>query len=146
MITRPLDLASRLRPEPRNLDWLFFVNAGLLVLFFSLFGSKFILAPAVGVDFRLPEIAGAATDAVAPTHTITVTASGQIFAGGSKTIDGLALWFAAEARATRAPVLLIIADQGVQLSLQSRIMSLARENGFVDIRLAAREPAGRGSP
>ena len=32
MITRPLDLASKLRPEPRNFDWLFFVNAGLLSL------------------------------------------------------------------------------------------------------------------
>ena len=31
MITRPLDLASKMRPEPRNFDWLFYVNAGLLV-------------------------------------------------------------------------------------------------------------------
>ena len=48
MITRPLDLASKLRPEPRNFDWLFFVNAGLLVLFFVLFGSRFVLAPGEG--------------------------------------------------------------------------------------------------
>ena len=32
MITRPLDIAAKLRPEPRNFDFLFFVNGGLLVL------------------------------------------------------------------------------------------------------------------
>ena len=32
MITRPLDLASRLRPEPRSFDWLFYVNGGVIVL------------------------------------------------------------------------------------------------------------------
>ena len=32
MLSRPLDLASRLRPEPRNFDWLFIVNGGLIAL------------------------------------------------------------------------------------------------------------------
>ena len=59
MLTRPLELASRLRPAPRGLAWPFLVNAGLLVLFFSLFGSRFVLAPGLGVDFRLPTVAGA---------------------------------------------------------------------------------------
>ena len=31
MITRPLDLASRLRPAPRTFDFWFFVNIGLIV-------------------------------------------------------------------------------------------------------------------
>ena len=35
VITHPLDLASRLRPPPRNFDALFLVNGALLVLFFS---------------------------------------------------------------------------------------------------------------
>ena len=78
MITRPLDLASRLRPEPRNFDWLFFVNGGLIVLFFTLFGSRFVLAPGVAV---LPAIAGANAGARATTHQISVVSANQIFAG-----------------------------------------------------------------
>ena len=69
MITRPLDLASKLRPPPRNLDMLFLVNGGLLVLFFMLFGSRFVLSPGLGVDFRLPVMAGALANATATTST-----------------------------------------------------------------------------
>ena len=72
MITRPLDLASRLRPPPRNFDAWFYVNAGLLVLFFYWFGSRFILAPGLGVNFQLPRIAGARAGAAPATHHITV--------------------------------------------------------------------------
>jgi biopolymer transport protein ExbD len=32
MITRPLDLASKLRPEPRNFDFLFLINGGLILI------------------------------------------------------------------------------------------------------------------
>ena len=55
MITRPLDLASKLRPEPRSLDALFYVNVGVLALFFTMLGSRFVLAPGLGVDFQLPK-------------------------------------------------------------------------------------------
>ena len=56
MITRPLDLASKLRTEQRSLDALFWVNVGILVLFFTLFGSRFVLAAGLGVNFSLPEM------------------------------------------------------------------------------------------
>lgn len=147
MITRPLDLAAKLRPEPRNFDGLFLVNCGLLVLFFSLFGSKFVLAPSVGVDFRLPEIAGANADAVAPTHTITVTAAGQILAGGGNlSMDGLADWLAREAKSTRAPRLLVLADERTTLALEMQIASLAKTRGFDVVQVAARDTGKRGSP
>ena len=58
MITRPLDLASRLRPPPRNFDVFFYVNLGLMVLAFTVLGSRFVLAPGFGVDFQLPEMQG----------------------------------------------------------------------------------------
>src|SRR5207248_1917121 len=64
MITRPLDLAAKLRPEPRNFDFLFLVNGGLLVLFFLLFESRFVLAPGLGLDLHLPEVPGARSGAV----------------------------------------------------------------------------------
>ena len=59
MITRPLDLAAKLRPEPRRFDALFYVNVGVLALFFLVFGSRFVLAPGLGLDFKLPEMPAA---------------------------------------------------------------------------------------
>ena len=53
MITRPLDLAAKMRAEPRSFDALFYVNVGVLALFFLVFGSRFVLAPGLGVDFKL---------------------------------------------------------------------------------------------
>ena len=35
MITRPLDLALELQPEPRSFDALFYINVGLVGLFFT---------------------------------------------------------------------------------------------------------------
>jgi len=79
MITRPLDLSSRLRAVPRSFDALFWVNVGALVLFFGLFGSRFVLAPGLGVDFYLPELGGAKGGSVRTTHVISMVRSGLIF-------------------------------------------------------------------
>ena len=84
MITRPLDLASKLRPEPRNFDFLFLINAGLIVLFFDLFGSRFVLAPGLTEDFRLPTMPGVREGAVATTHTISLRRGGLILINGGK--------------------------------------------------------------
>src|SRR6476620_1297046 len=101
MITRPLDLASKLRPEPRSMDAVFFVNAGLLVLFFSLFGSRFVLAPGLGLDFRLPTAVGARANARIATHMINVISSGQIFTSdGSRTKEQFTVWLNAQAKST----------------------------------------------
>src|SRR5688572_17335056 len=106
MITRPLDLASRMRPEPRNFDWLFYVNGLALCLFFALFGSPFVLAPGLGVEFGLPVAEGANANAKRITHAVTVEASGQILTPiGNLTIDKVPAWLAAEAKTTKAPVL-----------------------------------------
>ena len=64
MITRPLELETRLSPPPRDLDFVAWVNVGVIVLFFSLLGSSFVLPPGqlFGVDGQnamvLPHIAG----------------------------------------------------------------------------------------
>ena len=84
MITRPLDLASRLRSAPRNFDALFYVNVGALALFFAMFGSRFVLAPGLGLDFRMPVLAGAMAGAATTQRVVSVLPSGQIFAA-----DGL---------------------------------------------------------
>lgn len=140
MITRPLDLASRLRPEPRNFDWLFFVNGGLIVLFFSLFGSRFVLAPGVAV---LPAIAGANANARATTHQISVVSANQIFAGdGWRDLKQLDEWMRIQPRISAEPVLLVQVNLGVDFDVVARIFSLANAAGF-DVQIAAVEPVKR---
>jgi biopolymer transport protein ExbD len=143
MITRPLELATRLRPEPRNFDALFFLNAILLVVFFALFGSPFVLAPGLGVDFRLPTIAGANANAKAPTHVINVLATGQILTShGVRKIEDIDSYFVDQAKRTKEPLLLVRGDAAVPTSVLGMISSAAKRAGFVDVLWAAGEPSG----
>jgi biopolymer transport protein ExbD len=138
MITRPLDLASRLRPEPRNFDWLFYVNGVALVFYFTLFGSPFVLAPGLSVEFRLPVAAGAIANAKPTTHFITVLATGQILTShGPLKIEQVESWLAEQAKTTKAPVLLVRGDLGVTMSVFGLISGAARRVGFVDVTWAA---------
>ncbi len=131
MITRPLDLAARLRPPPRNFDGLFLVNAGLLVLFFALFGSRFVLAPGLGVDFRLPQVSGANANARPPTHVISVINSGQIFTtDGLRKMSELGAWLKAQATKTESPLLLVRAGDDVPMAVLVEIASAAHGAGF----------------
>jgi biopolymer transport protein ExbD len=141
MITRPLELASKLRPEPRYFDWIFFINAGLVVLFFSLFGSRFVLAPGIGVEFLLPQVAGADANARPATHYVTVVNAGQIFAGdGLRNREQLRAWLTAEAKKEKQPSLLVQANQSVSVSIALDIAGLAKEAGF-EVRVAAIDAA-----
>jgi len=144
MITRPLDLASKLPPKPRNFDYLFLVNCGLIVLFFGVFGSRFVLAPGLGLDFRLPEMAGARAGAATTTHVISVPRSGLYFADGAMNLAQLRLWLEAQSKSTPEPVLLIRADVGVPLADLTEVAAVARAAGFVRVIVAA-EDTGTGT-
>ncbi len=141
MITRPLDLTSKLRPEPRSFDFLFFVNVGLIVLFFDLLGSRFVLAPGLGVEFQMPEMTGAVAAASATDRYISVLPSGQIFADGLLSMDQLRDWLKVEARKLHQPSLLVRASSGVPISELTEIVSAAREAGFSRVVWGAEEPA-----
>lgn len=145
MIARPLDISSRLRPEPRCFDFLFYVNVGLVVLFFSLFGSRFVLAPGLGLDFRLPEVTGAAAGARLTTHRITVRQSGQIFAddGGLVTLKQLGQWLERQKMKTAQPSLLILASAAVRNDELAEIVTVANQAGFAVI-WGALEPTPMG--
>lgn len=138
MIARPLELASRLRPAPRNFDALFYVNVGLLALFFTLAGSAFVLGPGVGIDFQLPEVAGAAGNTEPFTHHVHVNDAGHIIAGdGPRDMAKLRVWLQLQAQTVKRPSLRILADDGVALSIVLQIAGAAREAGFVSVQSAA---------
>ncbi len=83
MITRPLNLVSRLSPPPRDLNAVAWVNVGVVVLFFSLLGSRFVLAPGVLVGtgeagaIELPMVNASSMTAVATSVVVTYRRSNQ---------------------------------------------------------------------
>jgi biopolymer transport protein ExbD len=146
MITRPLDLASRPRRLPRNFDAFYFINAGLLVLFFLMFGSRFVLAPGLGVrlkgGFALPAMEGAQAHAVATNVFISVPRSGVALVDeGMITYPRLGGWLQARAKEHKAPVLLIRADRSVPMQDIADIEALATTAGFVYVQVAFEESA-----
>jgi biopolymer transport protein ExbD len=109
---------------------LHYLNVGLLVLFFALFGSRFVLAPGLGVDFQLPEQPGA-EGASQATHVISVLRSGQIFTEGGLVDMGLLReWLKSRAAKDPHPTLLIRASSEVTLSELIEIEGAARDAGF----------------
>jgi biopolymer transport protein ExbD len=147
MIARPLDLAARLRPPPHGTGALHYVNVGLLGLFFLAFGSRFILAPGLGVDFQLPELSGAQAGAAQPTHVVSVIRSGQIFSeDGLVDIGQLRGWLKARAaQGGPRPTLLVRASAGVTLAKLIEIEGAAHDAGF-RVLLAAQEPGAPSGP
>jgi biopolymer transport protein ExbD len=140
MITRPLDLASKLRPAPRSFDTLFFVNGGLIVLFFMLFGSRFVLAPGLGVDFVMPEMPGSLAGAARTTHVISVVRPGLIFVDdGAINFEQLRDWLKVQAKKTKQPSLLVRYSTKVSITNLTDIASAARAEGFAVV-LGALEP------
>jgi len=146
MITRPLDLASRPRRMPRNFDAFYFINAGLIVLFFLLFGSRFVLAPGLGVrlngGFTLPAMEGAQAGAVATNVFVSVPRSGVALVDeGMINFTRLGRWLQVRAKEHKAPVLLIRADRRVPMQDIADIEALAAAAGFVYVQVAFEESA-----
>jgi biopolymer transport protein ExbD len=144
MLARPLDLASRLQPPSKRSDALAYVNVGLIAVFFSLFGSRFVLAPGLGVEFRLPEYSGTREAATATTCHVSVLHSGQIFTDdGLLSLAELRAWLKDQAERSHQPRLLIQASAGVTLAELSDIQSAAHEAGFAGVVWAADDPGMR---
>ena len=145
MITRPLNLLGHLRGEPTRLDAMFYVNVGLLAVFFLMFGSRFVLAPGLGVDFLVPSVQGASKGARTTTHQITVQRSGQILADdGLVTNRQLLEWLRREKSKTPKPSLLILASAGVPSDELAEIFSLAQDAGF-SVIWGALDPTAPGA-
>lgn len=141
MITGPLNLSTRLRPPPRGFEFLFFVNAGLIALFFVLFGSRFVLSPGLGVDFSVPELPAALTGAVATDVVVAVKGADLAFVEGAKVnFAGLRQYLIERARGTEKLRLLVQADAALTTRELTEVYDMARAAGFAAVQIAA-EPA-----
>ena len=140
MLTEPLELSSRLRPLPRNGDALFYVTVGALVLFFLLFGSRFVLAP--GITFSLPQNAAAVASA-APTDLVVNLQRDTLvlFEGGRYSLEGFRQKLDEVVKA-RGPVrLLLLADRQTSSQGLGALISTAMAAGC-GVQLAADLPGG----
>jgi biopolymer transport protein ExbD len=142
MISRPLDIASRLRPAPRNFDFMFYVDVMFLALFFILFGSRFVLAP--GLELTLPQVVGAQRAAALTTAYVSVPHAGQIFTeNGLINQVQLHNWLKVKAQQDKQPSLLISAGAGVPNGAIFEIASAAYAAGFLHVQEAALDPNPR---
>jgi hypothetical protein len=157
LITRPLDLSSRLRPGPRGLDALFYVNIGALALFFLLFGSRFVLVPGLAVDFALPRADAAATARLTTDLVIAVPAANMAVVDGAVVdFNGLGEWLRAQANGANsagppgairgggdAPRLRLLVQASASLPARdlARVYTLAANAGFAGVLIATDEAA-----
>jgi biopolymer transport protein ExbD len=138
MITRPLDLSSRLRPPPRSFEFLFFLNAGLIALFFVLFGSRFVLSPGLGMDFDVPVMEGALQGAVSTDVVIAIKGADMAFVEGAKVnFKGLHRYLMERARERSGLRLLVQADSSLTTRDITEVYDMAREAGFASVQIAA---------
>jgi biopolymer transport protein ExbD len=145
MITRPLDLLSRLSPPPRDFNAIAWVNVGVIVLFFSLLGSRFVLAPGLllqvdHVPFGLP-----ATPGLQNVRTASVVVGYRrddviMFNGAIVSLPELRERLTAYARQHPGEVLLLLADRQVSVKALAELSTTAQSIGFAYVQIAA-EPA-----
>jgi len=138
MITRPLDLSSRLRPAPHGYEFVFYLNAGLIALFFVLFGSRFVLSPGLGVDFSVPVMPAALEGAVSTDVVVSVKGANLAFVEGAKVdFAGLRSHLNERAKGVAGLRLLVQADASLTTRDLTEVYDMAREAGFASVQIAA---------
>lgn len=152
MITRPLELEARLSRPPRDLDVMHWVSVAAVMLFFTLAGSRFVLAPGllIGRDssgFSLPHHGGVQNVRTAPVVVSFRRDNIILFGSGVyKRLEDLRGPLEAYARENPGALLLVLADQQVSIMAVSRLAELAMASGFAGVQLAGQAGEAEGSP
>jgi hypothetical protein len=152
MISRPLNLAEKLSPPRRSFDALFYVNAGLLVLFFMFFGAPFLRYPGIA----LAEFSGATQGAQPADVVIAVrtlrsvdkitgveTVANMVLVEGAvlSDLEHLKRWLVGRAAGRSGLRLLVQADETLPASDLFKINECAQAAGFT-VQVAAEPMAG----
>jgi biopolymer transport protein ExbD len=138
MITRPLDLQSRLRPPSKRLNPLPLFDVLLIAFFFSLLSSKFVLSS--GLAINLPQ--GGSGPGLPASAVLTVrTDEMLLFEGQILSMSGLAPALATHVKQQRSggadANLLIYLDRNVSVQTFFAVAEVAREQGVTRVQLAA---------
>ena len=151
MITRPLELQSRLSAPPRDLDFFAWVSVGAIALLFGLLGSKFVLAPGVPVGVEnnsldLPQVPGAAEGVGQASVVVSYRRDNVLlFEGGMYSLPELRKQMGGYVRTHPGAVLLVRADRQVSMQAFLDLCDMARKEGFASVLVAA-EPQAKDNP
>ncbi len=141
MITRPFDFAAQIKHPRSGIDLVPFFDVCVILLFFGMFGSRFVLAPGVAVDLRPPATAGVPRDALPTSRVLTVSEiDGRamlMFEGRILDVAKLERFLAERAGQYQGEVLLVRMDRDVSMVLFVRVLEVAKRAGFDQILLAA---------
>lgn len=143
MITRPLELQSRLSPAPRDLDFFAWVNVGVIVLFFSLLGSRFVLAPGllIGVGGG-GELGPTQTGAGAASVVVSYRRENVIlFEGGMYTLVELRKHMESYAKLHPGAVMQVNADRQVSWQAILELCDMAKAVGFAYVLMPTESQA-----
>jgi biopolymer transport protein ExbD len=138
MLARPLNLEAHLRRPPRSFDLIFLLDGCLIVLFFVLLGSRFVLAP--GIPVLLPESSAAFPGASASLVVSMQRDNMIVFQDGLYDLNGFRLALARAARQEPNLTLLVRADRQVSIQAFMDLCAAARAAGVIQVQLAGDQP------
>jgi biopolymer transport protein ExbD len=148
VITRPLDLESRMSPPPRDLTGVAWVNVGMIFLFFSLLGSRFVLAPGLllgagGGGTELPVVSASSLTLAETSVVIRYDREGVIlFEGGMyRSLAELRPPLAAYAKNHPGAVIQLNVDRRLSTQAWADLVAMAESVGFANTLLGANPPA-----
>lgn len=148
MIVQPFDFTSRLKQTSVGFEVVAYVDLCLIMVFFALMGSPYVVAP--GLTVNLPTMQAPSADAVPTSRVLTVgEVEGReliIFDNRVQTLETLAQSFAAHPAAAQGEVLLLRLKRDVSVQLLLQINELASRAGFAAVQIAAEpEQAAAGA-
>jgi biopolymer transport protein ExbD len=153
MITRPLELQSRLSAPPRDLDFFAWVSVGVIALFFTMLGSRFVLPSGTAIDVDgqpagvvLPQGGGVTENVGAASVVVSYRRDNVIlFEGGMYTLTELRKHMEAYTKQHPKAVMLVRADRQVSMQAFLDLCEMARQVGFANVVAAAEQPAAENA-
>ena len=132
-------------PPPRDLDFVAWVNVAVIVLFFALLGSRFVLAPGVLVGSGIERLTlpAASNLQLAPTASVVVSyRSDEVILFEGAIVKRTELQQKLEAYAKKHPgeVLLLLADKHVSTQAVFELSMIAQSVGFAYVLMAGENP------
>ena len=129
MFPQPFELVSRLSPPPRDFNAIAWVNVAVVVLFFGLLGSRFVLAP--GQLMELPTMAPASLTAVETSVVVNYRRDDVIlFGAGMYSLADIKTPLEEYARKHPGATLQVNADKQVSAEALFKLGDVAASAGF----------------
>ncbi len=145
--SRPLQLERELSAPDRGLDVAPLIDILVIALFFSLLGSRFILAPGVQID--LPSVSATSISNVPTAAVLTIRSDNMLlFEGSIHTVGSfeaaMRTYFADKGLSDA--VLLVKPNKDVSMQTFLYVCEIARNAGFQKVHIAAEVNPGEAGP